>query len=919
MSLPLPALAVDDAVLEVGSLRLEYASQPVGMRVWFDGIAVISSSELIVTTPAWSPDYYVGPSADAVVVAARTIASDAATLTITHRDADDAFVATETITVGADDTIVQTLEARFNGPADSALMQWRIAALNPSILVGRDLTIIDAGGALTKRVFPVAPQAVDPPLARGFAEVRSITRAGLLFIHVDSPSPLTLCDYRASHWADTRSPCFWFGDMGTTLERGVTVRYHIRYEFHKMARRMARQSEKRSTIATHACNDALIPARAVAPRVIPTPKELERLPGTVVFSALPDSLLVGPDAKQPWSDAHLELRRCWTSLLADSGGETTTVLLRFADAGSDWIPPAEGYELVVEPSGIAITAADATGFLNAVQTLKQLSWLDADGRMHVHCVRIRDWPALPFRGIHLFTGGHGTDLHERLIRDVIAATKFNHLVIESEYIAWDAFPELHHSRFGMSKDEVRTILRTCRDLGVEVIPLIQTLGHCDWIFASGQHLNLAEDPDARWAYCVTNPATYDLIFKVYAEALELFKPRTMHIGHDEYADRGRVPYRESSKPYSVEQLFMMDTLKLHAWLRERGVGVMMWGDMLLAQGEAADACHAKSPAAAAELRAELPDDVVVADWHYEVVPPERYTSLDVLQRDGNATLAATWFREGNIINFARAAHQAKARGLLQTTWAGFSLDPESFARELHQYYAYVLAAEAAWNADRAIDMDLLDAADAFFEMMGMSALPNAPRKGWAADLTSAVNLSLTAREPGNWFGLGPEHDLSAVPVGKTTRWRGMQVQVADRDGCNAVAIAGKLAPQRLTLPSVVTLSIDQPADTLILVTTTDFPCEQGTPVVSAEVRFSDDTTEQIDLVYGENVFAHTDLTPSANAPAIWRGITRAGTPVVLRATVWNLNTREQRIKSMTLRSANAPASLVLVALSGLVD
>ena len=64
----------------------------------------------------------------------------------------------------------------------------------------------------------------------------------------------------------------------------------------------------------------------------------------------------------------------------------------------------------------------------------------------------------------------------------------------------------------------------------------------------------------------------------------------------------RFPHRESSKPYTVEHLFTMDTLRHWEWFKDRGIKVMMWGDMLLGKGEGPDACHAASTESAAELR-----------------------------------------------------------------------------------------------------------------------------------------------------------------------------------------------------------------------------------------------------------------------------------------------------------------------------
>lgn len=364
--------------------------------------------------------------------------------------------------------------------------------------------------------------------------------------------------------------------------------------------------------------------------------------------------------------------------------------------------PAEGYTLVVDRAAATVTAATAAGFLHGVQTLKQLRAPNSDATLRFHGATIRDWPSLRYRGVHLFTGGRGPELHIRLLQDLLAPLKFNHVVLESEYVRWDACPAIHHPVYGMSKNNVREILTIARSLGITVTPLVMSLGHCEWMFHNDQNLDLAEDPDAKWAYCVTNPRTREFIERIYAEAIELFEPQMFHIGHDEFTDRGRVPHRATSRSYTPSELFQMDTLAHHAWFATRGVRMMMWGDMLLGPGEGPDACHAESVADARALRDTLPRDILIADWHYVDATAERFSSLDVLHTAGFETVAATWHSPTNIMGFAHAAHARGARGLLQTTWAGFSLDADSFAREARQYAAHIVAGDAAWNADRPI-------------------------------------------------------------------------------------------------------------------------------------------------------------------------------------------------------------------------
>jgi len=898
--------------LEQGPMVMTYAPRPRGMTLLYDGVQIVKHSDIVATAPTWTPHHYVGPTAEALESAVLATGEKARSLTVTHRGDLGAFVGREQLTLLDSGELEQVFEGQFVPDDGEALLQWRIAALDPALIIGRPFRAVHPDGTTSSGIVPVMPVPEQPPLAKGFSQLEFDSRIGLVRITVDSERPLVFYDYRASRWANPGDPFFWFGDLDARIRRDQPARYRIRYAVVPVSAGSRVLPDQEVAVPVGPAWSVLSPAPDGVPTIIPRPREIQPTGTNAVLATLP----VEPPAEAAAGAAHTELIRYWRTLApAESADQPAAPALTMRRAAADAELPPEGYSVAVDGDGIAITAADTSGFLNAVQTVKQMSWRNRAGAIEVFGARIRDWPALSFRGVHMFTGGQGPQLHAELIRDVLAAAKINHLVLQAEYVKWDAFPEIHHPRYGMSKDEVRGLLALCRALEIEVIPLIQTLGHCQWMFEGGNNLDLAEDPEARWAYCVTNPQAYDFIFTVFREALELFHPRILHIGHDEFTDRGRVPFRPESQPFTVEQLFVMDTRKIHAWLAERGVRTMMWGDMLLAKNEAPDACNAKSPETAAALRAELPDDILIADWHYVDAPAGQFTSLKVFHDAGHQTVASTWYRPGNIVGFAQAAWQNKARGLLQTTWAGYSLDRESFARETFQYIAHVFAADAAWNADRAPQIDLAAAGEAFFRMRGTTALPVGWRDGWTVDLAPAANLSLAAESADGWFGLGPEHDLSRTPTGPV-RLGGVRWDIASHGASNAVALAGKLSAAA-PAPQAVTLHLDQPAEMLLLLVTTPFPCAAGTIIASAEIRTPAGATERLELVYGRNIFACTDLTSSGDAPIVWRGRTASGQDVGLRAAVWPIEKTTMPISSITFRGSNAPSPLVLVALTGI--
>ena len=923
--------------IEQGAVRIEYEARPQGMRLLYDGIEIFKASELIVTTPPWAPHHYVGPSVEAVISARVTDARKQPQITVTHRADNGAFDGIETIAITSDGVVEQTLTGGLSGDASKALVQWRIGAWNPSVIVGRPFAAKcneDAAGTV-----PVAGKNKEESGSMFLEGVKQLTfnsRVGRIRIDVVSDSSLTFQDYRTSRWANPTNPYFWFGDLSSMIESSQSssptpLDYRIRYTFDGVVDQADSRSAISASIPVHQISNAQTGITSDPPTITPTPKQIEFQDGYFVVAnlkTLAQSLnaeFQTNEERPPGSDTAAGLLLSeWRSRLTNHDSRAiesnrtahgTQPRIEFGIDSQNPPLPDEGYRLTVGSNGIIVEAADAAGFRHAVQTIKQLSHVDANGYLSVRCCSICDWPSLSFRGVHLFTGGHGTAIHEMLLDKVIASLKMNKIVLEAEYIKWDSHPETHHPTLGMPKSEVRKLLERCERLGIEVIPLVQSLGHCQWIFANDANLDIAEDPDAKWAYCATNPRTYEFIFDVYAEAVALFKPRIFHIGHDEYADRGRVPFREESKKQTVESLFVMDTLKLHEWFKERNIEMMMWGDMLLAKGEGPDACHANSRESADRMRQQIPTDIVITDWHYADDAPESFTNLQVFHDAGFETIASTWNRPGNIKNFARAAFDAKSRGLLQTTWAGYSLDEESFQRNLPQYMAYVLAADRAWNADRDTSMDLLDAGQRFLDLCEMTSLKPTWRDGWTTDLRPACNYAIRASNEKGWFGLGPNHDLSTVPTGRV-RLGGLRFDISSATMNSCIALQAQLS-RNMGLPSKATLNVGAAADTLALIITSDFASPHGVPCAKLDVEFVNGSRESLELVYGQNFFAYADQTPAANAPVVWRGRSKAGTTICLRALIWNLPQGRGNIRSIVVQSLHASSSPVLLGLTGL--
>jgi hexosaminidase len=610
------------------------------------------------------------------------------------------------------------------------------------------------------------------------------------------------------------------------------------------------------------------------------------------------------------------------------------------------VPDQQGaYFLQVAADGVRIVGRLPEGAFYGVQTLMQ--WLQpTEGALEAAPVRIIDYPHLKWRGVHLF-GSTEAGFLPRLIVNVIAHAKFNHLVLECGYGQWETIRDAWVD-ISAPKSLLREAVQVSRQNLLEPIPLIQSLGHMYWAFRNDANKHLAEDPDTPWAIAPRGAETRPFLQRLYDEVFEVFQPRHFHAGLDEVTLRGRFPNRPESKGATVAELFTEHTEWVHSELKHRGVDrVLMWGDVLLARGEANDGgAHAESPDAARLTRERLSKlpDLVICDWHYTPAEPERYISLDVLQRAGfKEIIATTWYNPRNIATFAKAARQRRIAGLLQSTWAGYSLNEGTLQGiELRQFVAYLLAGAYAWDTDLPMPDELpYDFERLFIERYRREAVPLQARAGFIVDLSLAYNFDLTTLSPlfaelpkgevwlrGHRFVVGNRVSaLTPLPPspasGRGGVWSaeaelppnaGADASALQERAINALMLASYLAPA--PMPREVRIPLNRRAQSLYLLHTAGWQTEQGREVGRLVIEYADGTQAEQPILYGRHLRAWNDRLYALEGLPLWRARDASGNLATLRMLHWRNPHPEKPLRAVRFVATDPIAGWTLLALSG---
>lgn len=279
-----------------------------------------------------------------------------------------------------------------------------------------------------------------------------------------------------------------------------------------------------------------------------------------------------------------------------------------------------------------------------------------------------DYPVCPVRGYRLYLPGREKIAEFKSVIDLLARYRFNHVILEvGGAMEYRSHPEINekwvsycadlHEYSGKTmeiqegypwrknsfhidngdggfllQDEVRELVRYCKERGLQVIPEVPSMSHCDYLLLARPDLREREEDPYPDTYCPSHPDTYPFLFSILDEVIDVFEPEFVHIGHDELYSVGLCPRCRDKVPHV---LYAEDICQIHNYLSERGIRTVMWGEKLLdardhagntiggALSQKYDHAEGKwvtlSPALY-QVRSMLPKDILMLNWYWEFNP-----------------------------------------------------------------------------------------------------------------------------------------------------------------------------------------------------------------------------------------------------------------------------------------------------------
>ena len=336
---------------------------------------------------------------------------------------------------------------------------------------------------------------------------------------------------------------------------------------------------------------------------------------------------------------------------------------------------AECFHLTIGPEVARLAAGDAAAVLHAARTLRQLRQ-PADPTLP--CLSIVDGPALPVRGFMLDVSRGKVPTMAELLRLVsaLAELRANQLQLYVEHtFAFPGHEDAWRDASPLTAAQIRALDDACAEVGIELVPNLNTFGHLERWLRHPRYRTLAECPEG-WIHPLTgqfkpipgtlkpDAASLTFVDALLADYLPCFRSRQVNIGGDEPWELGQGFSKQAVAERGKHRVYLEHLRKLCALATGRGQTPQFWGDILLED---------------LALAQEAPTEAVPVVWGYDAGHPFdaqggrlRELGRTYLVAPGTSTWQSFTGRLDNALTNQREAISAAlahgARGILLTSW-----------------------------------------------------------------------------------------------------------------------------------------------------------------------------------------------------------------------------------------------------------
>jgi hexosaminidase len=240
------------------------------------------------------------------------------------------------------------------------------------------------------------------------------------------------------------------------------------------------------------------------------------------------------------------------------------------------------------------------------------------------------------------------------------------------------YPFFGYLRGAYTAEEFKELDDYAYNLGIEIIPCIQTLGHLEQIL---QWDAFSEVKDTPYTLLPGEEKTYKLIEDMIDAATAPLRSKRIHIGMDEARMLGSGVYKTRFSEKSAAELTVEHLEYVYSMCKKRGLKPIIWNDCIFRNGTTYEGYYDSDAPIPEHLLSKIPEDVQMVHWDYWHNKESDYADyIDYHRKCGREPIIAPcavatarfWcaiehaFR--SVVPCVKACKQKNIKEMLITTW-----------------------------------------------------------------------------------------------------------------------------------------------------------------------------------------------------------------------------------------------------------
>ena len=191
----------------------------------------------------------------------------------------------------------------------------------------------------------------------------------------------------------------------------------------------------------------------------------------------------------------------------------------------------------------------------------------------------------------------------RALADRLRGWGFNTILLEMEdKFRFPRHPSIAHAD-ALSPEQAEEFVQWARAKGLDVVPLVPSLGHAEFILRKDEYAHLRVAPTIDSQFDPLSAKARQLVIDLCDEVIDALRPsRFFHVGGDEawyLAANDRCA--AAIEDVGIGELYLQHMLPILEHIHRRGLRPIIWADMLLSHPETIE---------------RVPKYVVLMDWDY---------------------------------------------------------------------------------------------------------------------------------------------------------------------------------------------------------------------------------------------------------------------------------------------------------------